>query len=607
MYFRKWISFIVIFLLATINLQLVAQVVHKQLREDILEEREQDKTDSIQRAKLSEKKEASKDTRSDKSTEGSQKKLQPLEPVVPIKTPYDQKSAKLIFLENADMVRLDQITMPDVQILNGHVRFRHDDAIMTCDSAYLYRNTNSLDAFSNVKIVQGDTLFVYGNKLYYDGNTKLVRLRGKAKMVNRETVLTTDSLNYDRNTELAYYFTGGKITDPENTLTSVWGQYSTATEDAFFSNKVKLVNENFVMDTDTLKYNADTHIAHIVGKTHIRYEDETDIYSTNGWYNTDTEKSMLLDQSLIVHEEGKNLIGDTIFYDKIAGYGEVFGNAILNDTVQQTSLYGHYIYYHEEKELGIATDSALLVDWSTEKHMYLHADTLMTYKDSTYNEAKAWRNARFYREDIQGISDSIYYSSRDSILHLYKEPVMWQESQQFSSDAIHVFTKDEELEKVHLEHAAMIIEQVDSAYFNQISGKEMMAYMDSSEIRLLDVNGNAETLYYIKDDKAEGKFMGANRTESSYVKIYFKEKKIDRIILTPSSSGEFHPLAMLNNSFIYLNNFFWLDTQRPKSKEDVFTRYSDGTRSSTFTPTKEEDDDEDEETEEDGEEQSDEI
>jgi len=434
-----------------------------------------------------------------------------------------------------------------------------------------------MDAFSNVKIVQGDTLFVYGDKLYYDGNLKLVRLRGNARLVNRNTTLTTDSLNYDRTTQLAYYFTGGKIVDPENTLTSVWGQYSTRTEDALFSDKVKLVNENFVMNADTLTYNTKSHIANLVGETHIVYQDKTDIYTNKGWYNTQSERSMLLNRSSLINKEGKSITGDTIFYDKAVKYGEVFGQAILKDTVQKSTLYGNYVYYNEDKELGVATDSALLVDWSNEKHLYVHADTLMTFKDSVYNEAKAWRNVRFFREDIQGLADSLVYSSRDSIMHLMNKPVIWQESQQYSSEKISILSKNQEVYQVELQQSAMVTELMDSLYFNQISGKDIIAHLDSSQIRRVDVNGNAETIYFIREE-SDSTLIGANRTESSFVVIHFKDKKIDRIVLTPSSSGEFHPMNKLTDEFIYLTNFFWLETHRPLTKEEVFLRFPDEER-----------------------------
>lgn len=553
------------------------QIQHKKLREDVMQEKEDV---NAQKLKLQEEHLVpeidKKTTKKKKSAKAAP--MQPLEPVAPIKTPYDQKTAKIIYLENADLVTFDQIARPDVQILNGNVKFRHDDAIMTCDSAYFYKNSNSLDAFSNVKIVQGDTVFVYGNKLYYSGDTKLARLRGKARLINRNTVLTTDSLNYDRNTQLAYYFTGGKIVDPENTLTSVWGQYSTKTEDALFRKNVKLVNENFTMDADTLKYNTHTHIADLVGETHIVHHDETNIYTDNGWYNTQTERSMLLNRSFLINKEGKSLTGDTIFYDKIDKYGEVFGKAILNDTVNKSTLYGNYVYYNEDTELGIATDSALLVDWSdAENHMHIHADTLKTFKDSIYNEAIAWRGVRFYREDVQGLADSLVYSSRDSIIHLTNEPVVWQENQQFSAEEIRILTENQDVKEVHLERSALSIERVDRLYFNQLSGKEIIAYVDSSELRRVYVNGNAETIYFIQEEK-DSHWIGANRTESSYVNIYIKDRKADRIVLTPSSSGEFHPTHMIEDEFVYLPHFFWLDAHRPKQPEDVFLRFTDDGR-----------------------------
>lgn len=542
-----------------IILPVSSQIQHGQLREEILENQRQP---------------------GQEVSPTNRRTLAPPSPVAPIRTPFDRGS-RIIYLENADQMLFDQRARPDIQVLKGNVRFRHDDAILTCDSAHLNRNTNSIDAFSNVRIVQGDTLFVYGDVLYYSGQTRLARLRGNVRMINRNTTLTTDSLNYDRNTQLAYYFTGGQVVDPQNTLTSVWGQYSTATEDALFRSDVKLVNQNFIMTADTLQYNARNHIANIIGETHIVYQDETDIFTSRGWYNTQTERSMLLNRSLIVHQEGKTLTGDTIFYDKAQQYGEAFGRVMLNDTVQKVTLHGNYVYYNEERELGIATDSALLVDWSTEHSMYIHADTLKTFKDSTFNEARAWFNVRFFREDLQGLSDSLSYSSRDSIIHLINQPVVWQENQQLSANTVRVFLKDESVGKVQLDQSAMTVERVDSMFFNQIVGKEIVANLDSGVLYRVDVSGNAETVYFVRDD-ADNLLLGANRTESSFVVMHFENRKINRIVLTAASSGVFYPIEKLTDEIMFLQDFFWIEGQRPKSPEDVFTRYPSGDRPKFF-------------------------
>ena len=112
---------------------------------------------------------------------------------------------------------------PDAQILIGNVAFRHDSVYMYCDSACFYEKTNSPEAFDNVKMVQGDTLFLYGDYLFYDGNTQIAQVRYNVRMENKNTTLLTDSLNYDRIYNLGYYFDGGTLMDEENVLTSEWG------------------------------------------------------------------------------------------------------------------------------------------------------------------------------------------------------------------------------------------------------------------------------------------------------------------------------------------------------------------------------------------------
>jgi lipopolysaccharide export system protein LptA len=497
------------------------------------------------------------------------KVLPQFKPLAPIISPLDIKGATLVYLENSETMTFDKNMNPDIQVLKGNVRFRHDNALMFCDSAYFYNKANSLDAFGNVRIVQGDTLFVYGDMLFYDGNIKLARLRRNVRMVNRKTTLTTDSLNYDRMTNLAYYYTGGKIVDTENTLTSIWGQYSTTNNNSLFKQSVHLVNKSFVMDADSLRYNTKTHIANLISPSHIVYDKETDIYSKRGWYNTDTERMMLLDRSKVVHKDGKTLIGDTIFYDKKQKFGEGFSHVVMNDTVQKSTLFGDYTYYSEKTKLGMASDSALLMDWSTKDTMYVHADTLFKSKDSIYNLVRGYYHVRFFRNDIQGLCDSLTYSGRDSILNMHGEPVVWSDENQLAGQFIQALTKNQKVYKINIQREAIAIQRQDSAYYNQLSGKEIIAHVDSGELKKVNVNGNAETIYYPVDEK-DSTIIGLNKTQSSYVVMYLKNKKADRIVMTSASTGIMYPLGQLSGGDLYLKNFFWLDKQRPKNKKDLF-------------------------------------
>lgn len=538
---------------------LQAQIRPKQLRKEVL--LSQDPQRQITKSTKKSRQEARK-----------VKVLAERKPLAPTINPLSRRGVTLVFLEHSETLTFDKVTSPDMQVLKGNVRFRHDNVLLYCDSAYFFEKANSLNAFGHVRIIQGDTLFVYGDKLYYDGNTKLARMRHNVRMVNRKTTLVTDSLNYDRLANLSYYYTGGKITDQLNVLTSIWGQYSPSTNDALFKNKVNLKNKNFVLDSDTLKYNTKTNIANIVGPTHILYNDETDIYSTRGWYNTSTDRSMLLDRSKVKHKDGKTLIGDTIFYDKKLKYGEGFTHVIMNDSVQKSTLYGEYCYFSDLTKTGLATDSALLVDWSGKDSLFVHADTLLTSKDSIYNVARGYYHVRIFRNDIQGVCDSLVYSARDSIMNMHGDPILWSDNNQLSGEFIQAFTKNKKVEHIFIQRSAVAIQHEDSLFYNQLSGKEIIAYVDSGQLKKVKVNGNAETIYFPRDEK-DSTLIGLNKTQSSFVDMYFKNKKVQRVVMTTASNGTMYPLLQLSGSDLYLKNFFWLEDQRPKNKLDLFHVY----------------------------------
>ncbi len=506
----------------------------------------------------------------------------------------------LVYLEHSETLSFDEERYPDAQLLKGNVIFRHDSALMYCDSALFYEKDNSLDAFGHVRLLQGDTIEALGDILYYDGNTKFARLRKHVKLIHTGTTLTTDSLNYDRLNDLAWYYTGGKIVDSLNTLTSRWGQYTTATKQAVFKTDVVLVNDRFTLTADTLKYNTGTKIADLVGPTRILYEEETTILSTLGWYNTETEESMLLQRSQVIHNDHKSLTGDTIFYDKLIGKGDIRGHMELIDSVQQGTLYGNQGKFFETDKYGFATDSALFVDWSQDDKTYMHADTLYTEEipyqihslvekdsimvdsvltwqppdtltqDTSYRRVRAFRRVRIYKSDMQALCDSLVTNNRDSIMILCGLPVLWSDDQQISADSITIFMKNGAVDHAHGIGNSIVSQQDDIDMFNQLSGKEILAYITDGEIRQIDINGNAETVFYPHEDENGGPVVGCNKTQSSYVKLYLKERHIDHILFTTATTGSMYPLDKISESQQRLGNFFWAEAERPVSPEDVF-------------------------------------
>ena len=485
----------------------------------------------------------------------------------------EQKPAKSkVYLLHSDVLKKSPLNPdPDAQILIGNVAFRHDSVYMYCDSACFYEKTNSLEAFDNVKMVQGDTLFLYGDYLFYDGNTQIAQVRYNVRMENKNTTLLTDSLNYDRIYNLGYYFDGGTLMDEENVLTSEWGEYSPATKISVFNYDVKLVNPKFILTSDTLRYSTATKIANILGPSDI-VSDANHIYSELGFYNTQIGQAELLDRSVLTNE-GKRLIGDSLFYDRVKGYGEAFDNVIMTDTVNKNMLTGDYCYYNELTKYAFATKKAVVVDYSQGDSLFMHADTLQMYTyylntDSMFRETRAYHKVRMYRTDVQGVCDSLVFSSKDSCLTMYYDPILWNNNQQLLGEKIMIYMNDSTIDWAHIQNQALSVEQLDSTSYNQVTGKEMKAWFQGGEMRKVDVIGSVRLVYYPME--SDSTLIGMNVSETSLLNMFLENRKMKKMIMSPKSNGTLYPMLQRPPEKMKLDNFVWFDYIRPLDKEDIF-------------------------------------
>ena len=481
-----------------------------------------------------------------------------------------QPAKSKVYLLHSDVLKKSKDN-PNAQILVGNVSFRHDSIYMFCDSACFYEKTNSLEAFHNVKFVQGDTLFLYGDYLFYDGNTQLAQVRNNVRMENRTTTLTTDSLNYDRIANLGYFFDGGTLMDEENVLTSDWGEYSPATKMSVFNYEVKLVNPQFTLTSDTLRYNTDTKIASIVGPSDID-SDENHIYSELGFYYTQQGQAELLERSVLTNN-GKRMTGDSLFYDRNRGIGEAFQNVEFVDTISKNMLTGDYCFYNQLTGYAFATDRAVATDFSQGDSLFIHADTLQLYTfhvntDSVYREARAYHKVRFYRTDIQGVCDSLVFSSKDSCLTLYQDPILWNGKQQLLGEEIMVYMNDSTIDWAHIQNQALSVEQVDSLNYNQVSGKDMKAYFEGGEMKQVDVDGSVRLVYFPMEK--DSTLLGMNCSETSKLSMFLENRKLKKLAMSPKSNGTLYPMTQIPPAKMKLDNFAWFDYVRPLNKVDIF-------------------------------------
>ena len=475
----------------------------------------------------------------------------------------------LIEILNADLTAFDIKLGKDATKLLGDVRLKHEDVVMSCDSAYFYQSTGSVDAFSNVKIVQADTLTLTGDRVFYDGTLKRARVRNNVKLVNREMTLLTDSLDYDRIAEIASYRGWGILTQEDNRLTSGRGRYLVEPEIFYFMDSVVITNPEYTIRTDSLRYDTGTEISYFSGPTEILNEGRY-IYCENGWFDSQNEISFVTDRAYL-EEEGRTLKGDTLYYESQSGFGRANSNVELVDTAENMILKGNFGLYYSDSDYAMVTDSALMIQVDGTDTMYIHADTLRSIQNPEAEDEsrilKAYYKVKIYRPDIQVMCDSLVYVEADSAFDFFGEPVLWSEDNQLTANQIRVIMADQQLHEMYLTGVAFVASQIDSVKFDQMRGKEMTGYFRDNKLYKIVVSGNGQTIYYADD---QGTIIGANKTECSDLIIYLKDNKISRVNYTTKPDGTYFPLDKFPGSESKLADFKWMGQWRPYSWSDVF-------------------------------------
>ena len=472
-------------------------------------------------------------------------------------------------LIRADEMRFDRSIAPDARRLIGDVRFRHEDAIMRCDSAYQFTIDNRFNAYGNVYIQVSDSLEIFGDKLYYSGKTRIAELHGNVKMIDNQMTLTTEHLFYNLDTNTANYIDGGKIVDAENVLTSIWGFYYADDKNFFFRRNVELVNPQYVMNSDTLRYNTLTEVAYFFGPTTIVSDDNT-IFCKNGWYDTRNDIARFSRDAYFTNGE-QFLSGDSLFYDRNRGYGKATNNILLKDSVQNTLVTGHFAEHFEHEYFSEVTRNAVLTVIAQNDSLFLHADTLRSIHDEENDKRMlfAYNKAKFFRKDLQGLSDSIVYNFSDSTIYLYNNPVIWSENHQLTANRMEIKTADDNrIESIHLFDAAFIVSKEDTSAFNQIKGRRIVGYFNENELRRIDVFGNGEALYYIRDEDEH--LIGINKSLSSDMRIYLEDNMVSRIVLFTNADANLFPPEEIPLEQRFLQHFRWITDRRPQEKEDIF-------------------------------------
>jgi len=481
---------------------------------------------------------------------------------------FSQEKKRIEIIRAGSLVSSDKIAA-NAQRLIDSVIISHKNIIMWCDSAYTYTGTNRVDAFGNVHIKQDDTLNLYANKVFYDGDISFARAWGNVKLINKSTTIYTDTLDYDLAANISYYDDKGKIIDSTTTITSQIGKYQINDDMLYLFKDVVAVNEKFTLSSDTVSYNTETKRIFITGPTTIRDSAST-LYAENGWYDSNTGEAELLKNPNISNET-QNIAANYIRYSKENKSGKALGSVRITDLENSSIITGNVAEYNDLLETALVTDSAVYMNYDERDTLFLHADTLRSIPDTVPDEKiiLGYHKVRFFRTDLQGICDSMVYFTRDSVIQLYKSPVIWSEIHQLTADFIEMKQFHNAPDELHLSRNSFIISKQDSNMYDQIKGKDMVGYIINNKLNNIEVDGNGQTLYYARDKQ---QIIGLNRAESSKISIRFRDGEIHSISFLKAPEGELKPLHELTEEEKKLKGFDWKIYLRPLSKYDIFER-----------------------------------
>ena len=516
------------------------------------------------------------------------------------------KGMQRIGIDSADYIR--NIIIDDISIerLIGNVVLSHNNAVMFCDSAYLYPN-NLFEAYGNVHL-KNKTTTVTGDVLTYNGNTNLAQIRGYlVHLIDSVAVLRTNSIDYNTKENIGFFENEGTIKNAESIIESKHGYYYSATKDFVFIGNVEAETENYTLSSDSMKYNIDTETFNFYSHTHI-WSDNNYLYCDNGWYNSKYETLFFLKNSYMLSEQ-QEVLADSIYYESLTSEGKLYGNIQILDTTQNILAFGDYAEFNtQQQNFEITRDPSMVLFPKNqgEDTSFLRADRIKSIvkprlltdsikaktdsleikanenievktnenteakTDSTFREVFGLKNVRIFRPDFQLICDSIYFNTVDSIWKIHHNPVMWNgEGTQLFSDTIKFFMVNETIDRALFENNSMLImlENGDSIkYYNQIKGRNMIAYLKNNELQKFDVLGNVQSLFFSGEEQVMIPHEAANMS------ILFKNKKIRRIGYYNQPEAKAIPLFMTSNDEQKLPGFVWHNDKRPKSKKDILTR-----------------------------------
>ena len=513
--------------------------------------------------------------------------------------------------------KLEFRKLPDgteLQILAGNVKLRQGTTLFYTDSCVVNSTLRVFEAFGHVHINDSDTTHIYSNHLRYLIDPRYAYLDGNVRLTDGHGTLTTNALEYDVANGIGTYTNGGKLVRGKSVLTSSEGVYYSDVKDIYFRNNVELKDPAYYLKTDSMIYNTDSEIARFISDTYMIDSAKRTIRTSEGYYDLKTRHAEFTQRTTII-DKGTRIVGDQIASDDATGIVQIRGNGVLIDSAQGVNILANEIFANKKTEAYLATKKPLMIIRQEKDSIYVTADTLFTArlsdlykpvdttqktdttvkaaknqntakrgkaatngapktdstgsprKDSTDRYFEAYRNVRIFSDSVQAVSDSLFYSFKDSTFRMFDNPVIWSKGSQITGDTIFLYTRNKKADRFRVWDNSFLVSETEPTVYNQVKASRMDGYFKAGVIDSVRARGVAESIYFIQDD--DSAYTGINQTKSDVMDVYFRNGDLNKVVFRSAVKGTLWPISQKTPGEMRLPGFNWLEARRPKTKYEL--------------------------------------
>lgn len=436
---------------------------------------------------------------------------------------------------------------------------------------YYYLDANQAYFKEDVTIVDDD-FELRADTLAFNTETKIATFSGPTRIDQGDAKIYCEAGFYDIANEKAEFRQNAQYSKGEQTAEGELMRYDGSLKEVVLEGDAFFVDGDNKAKADKIIFNQETDITTLTGNAH--FEDGNQVVDADVIiYNEKTKKLITKGNSVVVNPP-QYLEADNIDFDDETGLGIATGNVLWQDSAQQITIRCDQADYIQDQDyLKAYGERTLLISILDGDSLFLTTDTLEYSRASSFEQDSAkqfiaFQDVRILKSDFQGVCDSLVFNQSDSTFFFYEDPILWSDTTQFSADSISMKLSDGKLDSIFLTQKSFIINSPDNYFYNQIKGRDIIALFRDNEVYEMDVYGNAESVYYLRDDF--GAYIGVNKTICSDMVVDFGNNNVERIKCFPNPKANLMPMKKADHTALRLEGFDWRISRRPKIFSDLY-------------------------------------